>query len=161
MSTEQKAPRAEDGYPELTPGAGDTGGKPERKEVKSMLHFEFSNDPANNERVRAVRDKYRAALTELMRVYHLTREYGYTPADCARRLFAEYDRTAVDVLSTLVNSAAWDGRISPANAAWAASRPGTLDEKTALLLSIFNDELHRAHLDQIATECRKLESVGA
>ena len=145
--------------PGATPGAGGRGGKPQRKERKEMLHFQFSSDRGNNENVRQIRAAYRAALNGLMRAFYDTREKG--PAACARRLFTELDGLPVAVVATMVNISAWDGRISPENARWAASRPGTLDEQTALLLSIFNDDLHRAHLDQIATECRKLDGATA
>ena len=61
------------------------------------------------------------------------------------------------VVAAAVNTKAWDGRISPRNAAWAAqtTREG-LETNEAYYQMIGLDSIHTAHLDQIADVVRSL-----
>jgi hypothetical protein len=60
---------------------------------------------------------------------------------------------AVATVATLVNRDAWDGRISSRNSEWAASVEDAWDEEAATQWSIYS-KMHKAHLDQFATELR-------
>ena len=60
---------------------------------------------------------------------------------------------AVATVATLVNRDAWDGRISNRNSEWAASVEDAWDEEAATQWSICS-KMHKAHLDQFATELR-------
>ena len=61
------------------------------------------------------------------------------------------------VVATLVNQSAWDGRISKRNAAWAAEIPGALDNEAANHLYMYTNEIHKAHLNQLADVLRTLD----
>lgn len=65
---------------------------------------------------------------------------------------------ATEVIASMVNHSAWDGRISRSNAEWAANIPQSWDADTAQLLHMYPDKIgmHKAHLDQIATAMAKM-----
>ena len=67
-----------------------------------------------------------------------------------------FDRASAAV-ATLVNQSAWDGRISKRNAAWAAEIPGALDNEAANHLYMYTNEIHKAHLNQLADVLRTLD----
>lgn len=60
---------------------------------------------------------------------------------------------AVTTVATIVNRDAWDGRISSRNSEWAASVEDAWDREAALEWSIYS-KMHKAHLDQFATDLR-------
>lgn len=57
---------------------------------------------------------------------------------------------AVEVIASLVNRSAWDGRISRRSAQWASSQENAWDEDASCRLGIYCNRIHTAHLDQIA-----------
>lgn len=59
---------------------------------------------------------------------------------------------AKSIIASLVNRAAWDGRISRRASEWAKTVQGAYDEKACERLHLYSDRVHRAHLDQIALE---------
>ena len=65
--------------------------------------------------------------------------------------------TAVVVVASMINSAAWDGRIDAGCAAWAAGIENALDEETANHSGIYAHSMHKAHLNQIARAMMKFE----
>lgn len=60
-----------------------------------------------------------------------------------------------DIIASLVNFSAWDGRISRAAKEWAAQVPGAYDEAAAARAQLYTNRIHMAHLDQLA---RKIKS---
>ena len=67
-----------------------------------------------------------------------------------------FNRAAAAV-ATLVNSSAWDGRISKCNAAWAAEIPGALDYEAAANMYMFTNLIHKCHLNQLADVLRTMD----
>jgi hypothetical protein len=65
---------------------------------------------------------------------------------------------AAEVIASMINYSAEDGRISHSNAEWAANIPQSWDAETAQLLHMYPDKigLHKAHLDQIAAVMAKM-----
>ncbi len=57
-----------------------------------------------------------------------------------------------NIIASLVNQSAWDGRISRRASDWALSVAGAYDKKACERLYLYCDRIHRAHLDQIALE---------
>ncbi len=74
-----------------------------------------------------------------------------TPAQTVAAYVQEvgYD-AAVEVIASLVNQSAWDGRISRRSAEWAKSQENAWDEEAANRLGIYSSCIHMAHLNQIA-----------
>ncbi len=74
-----------------------------------------------------------------------------TPAQTVAAYVQEvgYD-AAVEVIASLVNQSAWDGRISRRSAVWAKSQGNAWDEEAANHLGIYSSRIHMAHLNQIA-----------
>lgn len=94
---------------------------------------------------RALRD----ALADFERVYRLTIEE--TPRLCAEALIdIAGEIPARAIVATLVNRSAWDGRISKAAAEWARGVDEALDEAASIDMWIYSNDIHMAHLDQIA-----------
>ncbi len=62
---------------------------------------------------------------------------------------------AQHTIACLVNQSAWDGRISPRNAEWAKSVPGSFDEQTMTFEIGEYTKMHKCHLDQIANAARR------
>lgn len=78
-----------------------------------------------------------------------------SPAQTYER-FAEAvgQKEAQHLIASLVNEYAWDGRIDPRNASWAASVESAFDHGAMRRMSVFA-RMHMSHLDQIADEARK------
>ena len=121
--------------------------------IKTMIATEGA--PA----YRAHRDELRDAVSFLCNQYEVDRlgAVEQTPAHTVTAWAVQvgYTRAAV-VLASLVNRAAWDGRISREVKAWAAGVADAYDEEAAERLSLSCDTIHRAHLDQIAAAFMKL-----
>lgn len=64
---------------------------------------------------------------------------------------------AVEIVASLVNLSAWDGRISHRCAEWANAQENSWDEDSCIRLQIYTDRIHKAHLDQIAEAMMKYE----
>lgn len=119
----------------------------------------------DRETVNGNRAAYKAALKALEEAYRET--IDGTPA---QTLKAAAERIAPDkatggymlfaVLATLIHSSAWDGRIFPSSAEWAAHVPGCLDEETASGFCIYSN-IHRAHLNQLAQAAMKYSPLSA
>lgn len=76
--------------------------------------------------------------------------YRSTPAQTvAAFVDAVGYETAVEIIASLVNRSAWDGRISRRAADWASSQENSWDEEACTRLSLYSNRIHCAHLDQI------------
>ena len=105
----------------------------------------------------AIRHGLRADVDALKAVYRETREG--TPAETVAAFIKAvgYNRAAV-AIATLVNRHSWDGRIGRRAAAWAAALPDAWDEKTAVEIGLYVDDvIHLAHFDQIVSAFMKAE----
>lgn len=117
-----------------------------------LLHMTYTTH--DRETVNEARKAYKSALSALETAYRET--IDKTPAETLSRASEMACREMVlAVLATLIHADSWDGRISASSAAWAVSVPGCLDEQTQGIFSIYSN-IHRAHLDQLAQEARKL-----
>lgn len=77
------------------------------------------------------------------------------PDNSVKRFVSTVGRCEAEVvIASLVNSKAWDGRISKINAEWAANCEEAFDEKAGETLRI-STEIHPAHLNAIATAMRE------
>ena len=75
---------------------------------------------------------------------------GRLPEDTVRQMVHKTDEgMARFIIASLVNRTAWDGRIYPSVAAWAAGVCDALDEETANAAGLYS-KMHPAHLNQIA-----------
>lgn len=74
-----------------------------------------------------------------------------TPAQTVAAYVQEvgYD-AAVEVIASLVNRSAWDGRISHRSAEWANAQENSWNEEACSRLSIYTNRIHMVHLNQIA-----------
>lgn len=57
---------------------------------------------------------------------------------------------AVEVIASMVNRLAWDGRISNYAKAWASAQENAWDEEASNRIGIYSDMIHPTHLNQIA-----------
>lgn len=64
---------------------------------------------------------------------------------------------AVEIIASLVNRNAWDGRISRRSAEWANAQENSWDEEACSSLSLYTNRIHMAHLDQIANAMMKYQ----
>ena len=97
----------------------------------------------------------REAIKRFESIYEATRDS--TPALTAERLRSELgDEWSNAVVRTLVNSAQGDGRISGENSRWAGSSDarGVYSPNETRENRLYTN-VHKAHLDQIATEFRR------
>ena len=67
---------------------------------------------------------------------------------------------AVEIVASLVNCSAWDGRISLRCAEWANAQENSWDEEACIRLQIYSDRIHKVHLDQIAEAMMKYEPTA-
>ena len=100
-------------------------------------------DNQGDEAYRSERDRLKKALMELVTAYRASS----TPAETLDKLSDIND--AETVIATLVNLSVHDGRISSENKKW-ASKVG-YNDADALRMGLIGDEIHRAHLDQLAS----------
>lgn len=78
------------------------------------------------------------------------------PNNSAKALVDEIGKLNAEVIiATLVNTKAWDGRISPENAAWAARCEEAFDESAADKLGL-HTAIHPAHLNAVARAIQNL-----
>ena len=100
-------------------------------------------DNQGAEAYRAARDRLKKALMELVKAY----KASSSPAETLDQLSDIND--AGTVIATLVNLSAHDGRISNENKKWASKV--SYNDADALRMGLIGDEIHRAHLDQLAS----------
>ena len=100
-------------------------------------------DNQGAEAYRTERNRLKMALMELVTAY----KASSSPAETLDQLSdIEAEET---VIATLVNLSAHDGRISNENKKW-ASKVG-YNDADALRIGLIGDEIHRAHLNQLAS----------
>lgn len=84
--------------------------------------------------------------------------YHSTPAQTvAAYVEAVGYEAAVEIIASLVNRSAWDGRISRRSAEWANAQENSWDEEACSSLSLYTNRIHMAHLDQIAAAMMKYQ----
>lgn len=84
--------------------------------------------------------------------------YHSTPAQTVAAFVKSVGyEAAVEVVASLVNRSAWDGRISRRCAEWANAQENSWDEEACSRLSIYTNRIHTAHLDQIAAAMMEYE----
>ena len=84
--------------------------------------------------------------------------YHSTPAQTVAAFVESVGyEAAVEIVASLVNRSAWDGRISRRCAEWANAQENSWDEEACSRLSLCSDHIHKAHLDQIADAMMKYE----
>lgn len=84
--------------------------------------------------------------------------YHSTPAQTVAAFVESVGyEAAVEIVASLVNRSAWDGRISRRCAEWANAQENSWDEEACSRLSIYTNRIHMAHLDQIAAAMMKYE----
>lgn len=77
------------------------------------------------------------------------------PTNSVKRFVEEIGKAEAEmVIASLVNAAAWDGRIYKENAAWAAEIEDAFDEKATNQLRM-RTTIHPAHLNAVATAMRE------
>lgn len=90
------------------------------------------------------------ALEKLEGTYKLTHCDG-TPAETVNEFVASVGTPmAVALVATLVNVRQRDGRISPRVREWARQQESAWDYESAIHMGIYSDNIHAAHLNQIA-----------
>lgn len=87
------------------------------------------------------------AMEKLVDIYNATTRPDATVA--AFKVEVGED-TAIEVIASMVNQKAWDGRIDRRVKAWAAEQENAWDEQAANKLGLCTDRIHPAHLNQIA-----------
>lgn len=96
-----------------------------------------------------------ATLEQIHAEHYTTND---TPAQTVEKYVAAvgYDLAAA-VVASMVNRAAWDGRISNQAKTWAATIKEGHDEESANRLCLYSNKIHMVHLDQIACAFAKYE----
>lgn len=95
---------------------------------------------------------YAAQYDEESPLYHSTPEQTI-----AAYVEAVGYEAAVEIIASLVNRNAWDGRISRRSAEWANAQENSWDEEACSSLSLYTNRIHMAHLDQIANAMMKYQ----
>lgn len=108
---------------------------------------------ANLEGYRTTRKNLAAARDTLVTLYKETSTGK--PADTVKAFVSAvgYDLAAV-VIASMVNHAAWDGRIFESVKTWAASVENSYNEEAAYKLGLYSDSIHKAHLNQLGEAMR-------
>ena len=103
-----------------------------------------------------MRDDLRFDLNRLESIYMQHMMLDHTPAQTVEAYIADVGKEKAEALiATLINHAAWDGRISKAAAQWAQTVESSWDEEAAMKLGLYTDKIHKAHLNQLAEEMMK------
>ena len=122
-----------------------------------MKTFEMLMQIETREERFEIRHGLRDDVKALKSIYRETREGTPSETVAAYIKAVGYNRAAV-AIGTLVNRHSWDGRISRRAAAWAAALPEAWDEKTAVEIGLYVDDvIHLAHFDQIVSAFMKFE----
>ena len=103
----------------------------------------------NREAYFSARKAIVANVKAFERIYAATREE--TPCNTVDSLVNEIGyAAAVEVVASMVNRLAWDGRISNHAKAWASAQENAWDAEASNRIGIYSDRIHPAHLNQIA-----------
>lgn len=103
----------------------------------------------NREAYFAARKAIVANVQTFERIYAATREE--TPYNTVDSLVNEIGyAAAVEVIASMVNRRAWDGRISNHAKAWASAQENAWDAEASNRIGIYSDRIHPTHLNQIA-----------
>ena len=104
----------------------------------------------------SVRRELTNALEKLEGIYKLA-QYNGTPAKTVNEFVASVGASmAVSLVATLVNVRWHDGRISPRVREWARQQESAWDYESAIHMGIYSDNIHAAHLNQIAQAMMKV-----
>ncbi len=104
---------------------------------------------ANREQWFEYRRTLKANLATLENIY--TAQIDGTPAQTVAAYVQEVGyAAAVEIIATLVNRGALDGRISRRSAEWAKTQENAWDKEAADRLCLYSYRIHMAHLNQIA-----------
>lgn len=120
---------------------------------------EIQNMIENN--VEEYRAEYRRIRDEIKAIVDIYNEDRFSGASVKTTIekcvdAIGYDRLAI-VLASLINECNYDGRISDRNKEAAAAIEGAYDRDAARKLSIYTNEIHKAHLDQLFDAFRRFE----
>ena len=123
----------------------------------------------STETLNTIRNASRAAYFLLMRIL---RQYAdlldecvhseiihgaNNPQNTVKRFVEEIgEAEAKVIIASLINAAAWDGRISKENARWASEIDDAFDEKATNQLRM-RTTIHPTHLNAVATAMRESE----
>lgn len=117
----------------------------------------------NREQWNQYRRTLKANLSTLEAIYDAQYDvesplYNSTPAQTVAAFVETVGyEAAVEIVASLVNRSAWDGRISARCAEWANTQENSWDEEACSRLSIYTNRIHTAHLNQIADAMMKYE----
>lgn len=97
----------------------------------------------------AARKAIRANVETVENIY--AESISGTPAETVKKIVSAIGyESAVEIIASMVNRLAWDGRISDHAKAWASAQENAWDEEAANRIGIYSNRIHAAHLDQIA-----------
>lgn len=86
--------------------------------------------------------------------------YNCTPAQTvAAFVEAVGYESSVEIVASLVNYSAWDGRIFPSVKEWANTQENSWDEEASGRLGLYSERIHIAHLNQIAEAMMKMSAI--
>ena len=108
--------------------------------MKTIQHIIDTQGP---EAYRSERDRLKGTLADLITAYRAS-----SSPDETLNLLPDIKDTET-VIATLVNISAHDGRISNRNKEWAAKMG--YSDADARRMGLIGDEIHRAHLEQLAS----------
>ena len=117
----------------------------------------------NREQWNQYRRTLKANLSTLEAIYDAQHDvesplYNSTPAQTVAAFVETVGyEAAVEIVASLVNRSAWDGRISTRCVEWANTQENSWDEEACSRLSIYTNRIHTAHLNQIADAMMKYE----
>ena len=96
----------------------------------------------------------RAAANALKKIYSET--VTGKPADTLDQCYAAIGEHMTKVIiASLINQSAWDGRISKRAIVWANTIDDAYDKEASDIAWLYCENIHRAHLDQLACEIAK------
>lgn len=100
------------------------------------------------------------AIRELIGIYEETRET--TPHNTAEKIISAMGTVkAGEAMAVLIKDCSWDGRISQENRCyWQKVKSWEKESESEFLGVSAIDRLHRAHLDQIAADLRKIHQAA-
>lgn len=104
---------------------------------------------------------FKEAIDTLEKIYRSDR-FDCTPQTTVEHFIEAVGHDlAAAVIATLVIRSVWDGRISFSSEAWAKTIEGAFDEATAIKKYFYTNEIHMAHLDQLARAFIRLDQASA
>lgn len=86
--------------------------------------------------------------------------YRSTPAQTvAAFVEAVGYESSVEIVASLVNYSAWDGRICPSVKEWANAQENSWDEEASDRLCLYPGHIHMTHLNQIAEAMMRMSAI--